>query len=104
MPRFPLAKDSTNLVVERVDLGEAAPINEAVEVLCRRLGAGQYRARDMEPAWQRLSARVYAPLARHLTNAAHLIVCPDGPLSRLQSKDFSSPCFWAAFTLTGEWR
>ncbi|MBI5387043.1 MAG: CHAT domain-containing protein [Verrucomicrobia bacterium] len=80
---FPLAKDSTNLLVERVDLGEAAPINEAVEVLCRRLGAGQYRARDVEPALQRLNARVYSPLARHLTNVAHLIVCPDGPLSRV---------------------
>jgi hypothetical protein len=27
---FPLARDSTNVVVERVDLGEAAPINESI--------------------------------------------------------------------------
>ncbi len=26
---------------------------------------------------------VYAPLARHLTNVSHLIVCPDGQLSRV---------------------
>jgi len=80
---FPLGKDSTDLVVERVDLGEAAPINEAVALLCRRMGAGQYRARDVEPALQRLSALVYEPLAPHLRTASHLIVCPDAQLSRL---------------------
>ena len=88
---FPLAKDSTNLVVTRVDLGDAAPINEAVETLSRRLGAGQYRARDVEPALQRLSALVYAPLGRHLTNVSHLIVCPDGQLSRLPFEMLSVP-------------
>jgi CHAT domain-containing protein len=80
---FPLAKDSTNAVVERVDLGEAAPINEAVEIICRRMGAGQFRAKDLEAALQRVSELVYAPLARHLTNVSHLIVCPDGKLSRV---------------------
>jgi len=80
---FPLAKDSTNVVVERVDLGEAAPIDEAVELLCRRMGAGQFRAKDLEAALQRVSELVYAPLARHLTNVSHLIVCPDGQLSRV---------------------
>ena len=25
-------------------------------------------------------------------------------LSRLHSKEFASPCFWAAFALTGQWR
>ena len=80
---FPLAEDSTNVVVERVDLGEAAPINEAVELICRRMGAGQFRAKDLEAALQRVSELVYAPLARHLTNVSHLIVCPDGQLSRV---------------------
>ncbi len=28
----------------------------------------------------------------------------EAQLSLLRSKDFSSPCFWAAFTLTGRWR
>ena len=37
----------------------------------------------MAAAWERLSQLVYAPLARHLTNVSHLIVCPDGQLSRL---------------------
>ena len=37
---FPAAQDSTNVVVERVDLGEAAPINEAVEFICKRMSAG----------------------------------------------------------------
>ena len=80
---FPMAKDSTNVVVERVDLGEAGPINEAVELICRRMGAGQFRAKDLETALQRLSELVYVPLARHLTNVSHLIVCPDGQLSRV---------------------
>jgi CHAT domain-containing protein len=35
------------------------------------------------PAWQRLSNLVYAPLAKYLANVSHLIVCPDGQLSRL---------------------
>ncbi len=80
---FPLAKDSTNLVVERVDLGEAAPIDAAVETITRRMSAGEYRAKDLAAALQRVSELMYAPLARQLTNFSHLIVCPDGQLSRL---------------------
>jgi CHAT domain-containing protein/tetratricopeptide (TPR) repeat protein len=80
---FPLAKTTTNLVVDRVDLGDAAPIDEVVELLCRRMGAGQYRARDVEPALRRLSMLVFAPLAPQLTKVSHLIVCPDGELSRV---------------------
>jgi len=80
---FPLARDATNVVVERVDLGEAAPINEAVELVCKRMSAGQFAAKDLSPALQRLSQLIYAPLAPYLTNVSHLIVCPDGQLSRL---------------------
>ena len=80
---FPLADDATNLVVERFDLGEAAPINDAVELICRRMAAGQFRAKDLSPALQRLSDLVYAPLTGHLTNVLHLIICPDGQLSRV---------------------
>src|SRR5207249_3509148 len=71
------------VVVERVDLGEAAPINEAVELVCKRMSAGQFAAKDFSPALQRLSQLVYAPLAPYLTNVSHLIVCPDGQLNRL---------------------
>src|SRR6266705_6777019 len=35
------------------------------------------------PAFQRLNDLVYVPLAKHLTNVSHLIICPDGQLSRL---------------------
>jgi hypothetical protein len=82
---FPANRSQTNPSVEVVDLGEAAPINDAVELICKRMSANppQYRARDLSPAFQRLSDLVYAPLARHLTNVSHLIVCPDGQLSRL---------------------
>ncbi len=80
---FPLAEGSTNVVVERVDLGEAAPIDGAVAIFAQRMSAGQYRARDLAAAMEDLSRLVYAPLARHLTNVAHLIVCPDGQLNRL---------------------
>src|SRR5439155_20679496 len=80
---FPLARDATNVVIERIDLGEAAPINEAVELISKRMSAGQFRAKDLSPALRRLSDLVYAPLAKHFTNVSHLIVCPDGQLSRV---------------------
>ena len=47
---FPLASNSTNVVVERIDLGAAQPINETVELICKRMAAGQYRAKDLSPA------------------------------------------------------
>jgi len=81
---FPLARDSNNIHVERVDLGESAPINEAVEFICKRMSSGVgYERGDVSAALQRLGQLVYAPLARHLTNVSHLIVCPDGQLSRV---------------------
>src|ERR1035441_1771488 len=81
---LPLARDSTNLVVERVDLGEAAPIDEAVEFICKRMCSGMgYKREDVTAALQRLGALVYAPLAKHLTSVSHLIVCPDGQLCRV---------------------
>ena len=81
------------MVVERVDLGAATPINEAVELICRRMGAGQFRARDLSPAMQRLSELVYVPLARRLTNVSHLIICPDGQLSRVPFEMLPLPPF-----------
>ena len=80
---FPLVGDSANVVVKRIDLGEAAPIDEAVGAAAKRFAAGQYRAKDLQPAFQRLSELVYVPLAKHLTNVSHLIICPDDQLSRL---------------------
>jgi CHAT domain-containing protein/Tfp pilus assembly protein PilF len=80
---FPLVGGSANVVVERVDLGEAAPIDDAVGLIAKRFAAGQYRAKDLSPAFQRLSDLVYVPLAKHLTNVSHLIICPDGQLSRI---------------------
>ena len=82
---FPLAGGSTNIIVERVDLGEAAPIDAALAIVTKRFSAvpAQYRAADVAPALQRLSDLVYAPLAKYLTNVSHLILCPDGQLNRL---------------------
>jgi CHAT domain-containing protein/tetratricopeptide (TPR) repeat protein len=81
---FPLAIDSTNIHVERVDLGQAAPSNEAVEFICKRMSSGMGYARDdVTAALQHLGGLVYAPLAKYLTNVSHLIVCPDGQLSRV---------------------
>ena len=80
---FPQAKDSTDFVVERLDLGEAAPIDDAVDLICKRMSVGQFAARDLAAALQRMSEMIYAPLARHLTDVSHLIICPDGQLSRL---------------------
>jgi CHAT domain-containing protein len=80
---FPLAENATNVVVERVDLGEAAAINDDIAIVCRRMSAGQYAAPDLSAALQRLHGSVYAPLACYLTNTSHLIICPDGQLSRV---------------------
>jgi hypothetical protein len=80
---FPLGGDSAKVVVMRVDLGEAAPIDEAVELVCKRMSAGQFAAKDLPAALQKLSQLVYAPLAEHLKNVSHVIICPDGQLSRL---------------------
>ncbi len=80
---FPAREHSTNVLVKRIDLGEAAPINAGVEQFCKLMGAGQIAEKRLQPALQRLSELVYAPLAKHLTNVEHLIVCPDGQLSRV---------------------
>jgi CHAT domain-containing protein len=81
---FPVPHGSTNLVLERVDLGDAAPVNEAVEFICKRMSSGAGYARDdVTAALQRLGDLVYAPLAKYLTNVSHLIICPDGQLSRV---------------------
>ena len=83
---FPLARDSTNVVVERVDLGEAAPINEAVEYVNELMNKKAHDlniSRFLPGALERVSQLVYAPLVAYLTNVSHLIVCPDGQLSRL---------------------
>ena len=81
---FPPARDPTEVPVERVDLGEAAPIDEAVEFICKRMSSGMGYARDdVSAALQRLGDLVYVPLARHFTNVSHLIICPDGQLSRV---------------------
>ena len=68
---------------ERVDLGEAGPINDSIALISRRMSAGQYAASDLSAGLDRLHDLVYAPLARHLTNTSHLIICPDGQLSRV---------------------
>jgi len=80
---FPQAEGSTNPTVDRLELGEAAPINAAAETVGGRMSAGQYAAKDLTPALQKLSESIYAPLAKYLTNVSHLIICPDGQLSRL---------------------
>ena len=78
-----LAGSRGDITCQIEDLGEAQPIDDAVELVGRRMGAGQFRAPDLAAALQRVSGLVYAPLAPHLTNVSHLIVCPDGQLSRL---------------------
>ena len=80
---FPPAAGTTNFAVERVDLGEAAPINAAVAELHQLFAERRIAPQRLEPVLQRLGALLYKPLARHLTNVAHLIVCPDGQLGRL---------------------
>ena len=80
---FPLTNGSTNVLVERVDLGEAAPINESIALVCKRMSAGQYAAKDLAGALEQLGGLVYAPLARQLTDVSHLVICPDGQLSRV---------------------
>jgi CHAT domain-containing protein len=80
---FPLVGDSAEIGVQRLDLGEAASIDDAVTVIGKRFAAEQYHAKDLRPALQRLSELVYVPLAKHLSSVSHLIICPDGQLNRL---------------------
>jgi CHAT domain-containing protein len=80
---FPLMNGSTKVLVERVDLGEAAPVNESIALVCKRMSAGQFAAKDLAGALKQLSGLAYAPLARYLTNVSHIVICPDGQLSRV---------------------
>jgi tetratricopeptide (TPR) repeat protein len=49
---FPLQENLTNLVVERVDLGDAGSLDTVIELITRRLSAGQYRAKDLQEGLQ----------------------------------------------------
>lgn len=90
---LPPERDRTNFVVRYIDLGHSEPINGAVETVSRRMASGQFRARDLVPALQRLGELIYAPLATHLTNVSHLIICPDGQLSRIPFEMLPLPPF-----------
>ena len=89
---FPLARDSTNLLIQRVDLGQVRPIDDAVQVICQRMSAGQYAAQDLSEGLQRVSQLIWGPLSKHLTNSSRLIICPDGQLSRLPFEMLPSLC------------
>ena len=81
---FPISASSPNPSVGIVDIGESKPINEALEFICNRMSEGRgYAAADLLASLRKVSDLVYAPLAKHLTNVSHLIICPDGQLSRL---------------------
>lgn len=79
----PLPAGPMDVLVDRVDIGQAALVDEAIAVVVKRMSAGQFAAKDLSAALQRLSDLVYGPLASYLTNVSHLIICPDGQLSRL---------------------
>ena len=80
---LPASKDSKIAVVRRVDVGEAAPIDDRIAEWHHLLADKRIAAKWLEPVLERLTALVYAPLAPHLTNVSHLIICPDGQLGRL---------------------
>ncbi len=61
----------------RVELGEQAPVKEAVQAWRRMLEDG----RDGGLAPARLKALVWTPLAKHLAGAGTVLVSPDGLLS-----------------------
>ena len=48
---FPLARDSTNVVVERGVLGEAAPINSAVEELLQPIATRSLAPKPLPPVF-----------------------------------------------------
>jgi CHAT domain len=72
-----------NVVAERVDLGEAGPIDGVVQQMARLIARGQIAPQPFQRVLRRLSDLIYAPLSKYLTNVAHLVVCPDGQLSRV---------------------
>ena len=71
------------LQVDRVNLGEAAPIDGAISDLHHLFAEGRLAPSRLEPVLQRLRMLIYSPLARHITNVSHLIICPDAQLGRL---------------------
>lgn len=80
---FPLMNGSTNVLVERVDLGKGSPIDQAIGRLLYQFSAGHMESPIAKTNLLILSQLIYAPLASHLANVSHLIICPDGQLSRV---------------------
>lgn len=79
---LPRPKGQTNVVLY-ADLGDAAPIDEAIAQLHQLLSDKRIAPSRLGPVLARLSGLVYAPLKTYLTNIPHVIICPDGELGRL---------------------
>ena len=79
---LPRPKGQTNVVLY-ADLGDAAPIDEAITQLHQLLSDKRIAPSRLGPVLARLSGLVYAPLKTYLTNIPHVIICPDGELGRL---------------------
>lgn len=78
---FPLDKSKTNVVVQSIDLGEAAYIDDCVKELRKTMLSGRISPKRLMPILKLLSDTVYSPLSKQLTNVSHLIICPDGSLN-----------------------
>jgi CHAT domain-containing protein len=80
---FPLMNGSTNVHVDRVDLGDAGPIDDAIGRLLLQFSAGHMQSPIAATNLSILSRLIYAPLGPPLTHVSHLIICPDGQLGRM---------------------
>jgi CHAT domain-containing protein len=80
---FPRSTESPEGKVLNVDFGESGLIDQSLAQLHRLISDNRIAPSRLGPVLSRLGELVYAPLAPHLTNVAHLIICPDGELGRL---------------------
>ncbi len=69
--------------IKRVDLGQADTINNLIEKISLRINNKQYEARDLKENLAKLSQLIYDPIREAVKDCSHLIICPDGQLSRI---------------------
>ncbi|MBC8325493.1 MAG: CHAT domain-containing protein [Verrucomicrobia subdivision 3 bacterium] len=69
--------------VKRLDLGPAAPIDQAITELHRLMYQKLIAPRQLDPVLATLSQLIGQPLWKATRDAEHLLICPDAQLGRL---------------------
>ncbi len=80
-PRYAVYVLKTDGTLHWADLGEAAPIDTAIQQFRRALSTPARQATAVRRAGARLAAQVIAPIAPALTGIRRLLLSPDGQLN-----------------------